>query len=1068
MARRGAPSAWASLACLAVLALAPGALAGLIIENDGSDLCNSNLRDCTSRCAAPQSFLFLCNSGGTFNKPSSDCKCTTPPPAGVVTDGSAIFQMVQWPGPEACQGSTWLYDCAQYMTLNGLMNSLNGAAQDQASAQAAVSAAQAAAQAQAAAMAAASAQLAAADAAGGGAGAGAGAAMPGAAPAGVPGLGGVPGLAADPTAGAGGSMAAAGPMPAGDATGAGAFGGAGAGAGYGGAGAGAGYGGAGAGAGFGGPAAGAGFGGPAAGAGFGGAGAGMGLGGAGTAGTGAGMMAAGAGMGAPSAALMGNGMTGVAGRHLLQPLPPGAVNAACSKPIQGVVTGAGTALMVIPNFKGVATMQTRGNDTMFVQLGGQGSNCVGAYKLLTGQIMDLGRSQPAQATAAAKSGAGARAAGAGGAAVAALLGAALAALLRRRLKRNAPKVRVGVVKRKKTTKAQVPLEVTEQCPAVPARLQAAVEWREQATLSKNYAANRFLLDPNEGFGRNKRDAPLKSKAEREAEDGGTYSDDDELRVLTNQERKSGKAPPKRLTSHQRQIVERLVAAHGDDVQAMFRDRKLNPMQHSVGKLRELLEAHAARTARGSGSIPSAAFSPRSAGRAARPPSRARDSTGGVIAAAAMTALAACSRPCALRAPVPRPGGRATLRVVAFKGAPGSRGRAANAKAAPAGGRRGGKQRTVQLPEAPRTERERDGSIVAFVAVASIFLSGVLFVLPALLGGAPATTKPLQAGVNKAFGIKDRGGQSVENRGYAPGPGPAAAPGSPATRISCMSAAVASTRAVNSGLCCAGAGAELMASVQATRRSWSAAAAGPASRPGTLPGAGQGTPGGALAVVPGRFAGVDTSVEGCAQQMLAAASPTASKAQREAAETMLKGVDASYASRARYWLFVECGVWPDGAQAGKPARAVAVLDSAPDDGKPFSLSRAVRVLELDRVMGLPTGLEYASASEFEHATSKARNKNPYKQSLHICSNNRNHGPLKPLILELLGPGAFAKRSSPFTAPLAVQPAPAAPLAAPAAPVAQPAGAPQAPEAASGGRSRRRRAMRGAGGEAAGGP
>lgn len=25
---------------------------------------------------------------------------------------------------------------------------------------------------------------------------------------------------------------------------------------------------------------------------------------------------------------------------------------------------------------------------------------------------------------------------------------------------------------------------------------------------------------------------------------------------------------------------------------MFRDRKLNPMQHSVGKLKELLEAHA--------------------------------------------------------------------------------------------------------------------------------------------------------------------------------------------------------------------------------------------------------------------------------------------------------------------------------------------------------------------------------------------------------------------------------------------------------------------------------------------
>jgi hypothetical protein len=106
----------------------------------------------------------------------------------------------------------------------------------------------------------------------------------------------------------------------------------------------------------------------------------------------------------------------------------------------------------------------------------------------------------------------------------------------------------------------------------------------------------------------------------------------ELRVVCNQERKTGKAPPKRLTTHQRAIVERLLAAHGEDVevgqwcssgsalldlhrsksglgargaatrrvallphphntQAMFRDRKLNPMQHSSGKLRELLEAY---------------------------------------------------------------------------------------------------------------------------------------------------------------------------------------------------------------------------------------------------------------------------------------------------------------------------------------------------------------------------------------------------------------------------------------------------------------------------------------------
>jgi hypothetical protein len=52
------------------------------------------------------------------------------------------------------------------------------------------------------------------------------------------------------------------------------------------------------------------------------------------------------------------------------------------------------------------------------------------------------------------------------------------------------------------------------------------EWEEEATLTTNYAANQFVLDPNEGFGRNLRPAPLKSKEEREAEDGETFSDDD--------------------------------------------------------------------------------------------------------------------------------------------------------------------------------------------------------------------------------------------------------------------------------------------------------------------------------------------------------------------------------------------------------------------------------------------------------------------------------------------------------------------------------------------------------------
>ena len=86
-------------------------------------------------------------------------------------------------------------------------------------------------------------------------------------------------------------------------------------------------------------------------------------------------------------------------------------------------------------------------------------------------------------------------------------------------------------------------------------------------------------------------------------------------------RPEGKAPPQRLTTTQRQIMQRLVDAHGDDIevaclpsfsscytdvadsskaclttgmpdnaQAMSRDRKLNSMLHSKAKLSRMLES----------------------------------------------------------------------------------------------------------------------------------------------------------------------------------------------------------------------------------------------------------------------------------------------------------------------------------------------------------------------------------------------------------------------------------------------------------------------------------------------
>jgi hypothetical protein len=269
--------------------------------------------------------------------------------------------MVQWPGPEACQSNTWLYDCAQWMNLQAMSNNLQGQATDQASAMAAMAAMQAAQQAQMAAMQAAQEQM----AVGGGQAAGAGAAMPGQSTAGVPGM--------NPSAAAVPGLGSAGGAGMGMSGGAGGMGG----------------------------------------AGMGGAGMGMGMGGAG-------MGMGGAGMQQPTSSLMGNNMMGH--RHLLQAgmmggmstagptaMPTTSLSAACQKPIQGLVTAAGGGVMVIPNFKGVATMMTRGNDTMFIQLGGQGSNCVAAYKLKSGQIMDMGRPKDAPAAATAKSAAGAAA-----------------------------------------------------------------------------------------------------------------------------------------------------------------------------------------------------------------------------------------------------------------------------------------------------------------------------------------------------------------------------------------------------------------------------------------------------------------------------------------------------------------------------------------------------------------------------------------------------------------------------------------------------------------------------------
>jgi len=121
------------------------------------------------------------------------------------------------------------------------------------------------------------------------------------------------------------------------------------------------------------------------------------------------------------------------------------------------------------------------------------------------------------------------------------------------------------------------------------------EWNEQTKSEENYERIGLVADPNTGFGRNKKStrlaiptAGLGLIAAQEEEDDDL---DDDLKAAMAKARSSGKAGPKRITPHQRQIIEALLSTHGDDVEAMSQDRRLNTMQHSQGKLIKLIESY---------------------------------------------------------------------------------------------------------------------------------------------------------------------------------------------------------------------------------------------------------------------------------------------------------------------------------------------------------------------------------------------------------------------------------------------------------------------------------------------
>lgn len=153
----------------------------------------------------------------------------------------------------------------------------------------------------------------------------------------------------------------------------------------------------------------------------------------------------------------------------------------------------------------------------------------------------------------------------------------------------------------KTTKVRVGLpRVKPEAPPLPITLPGAsgeTKWDIHKTPTENYAAMGLELDGVPRMGRNSKP---KNKIEEMVEGGEfqldandeekTFQSDayDELRAICYKERSTGKALPQRLTTNQRNVIEKLIKAHGSDIVKMAKDIKLNRMQHSQGVLRKMV------------------------------------------------------------------------------------------------------------------------------------------------------------------------------------------------------------------------------------------------------------------------------------------------------------------------------------------------------------------------------------------------------------------------------------------------------------------------------------------------
>ncbi|XP_072993887.1 uncharacterized protein [Typha latifolia] len=173
---------------------------------------------------------------------------------------------------------------------------------------------------------------------------------------------------------------------------------------------------------------------------------------------------------------------------------------------------------------------------------------------------------------------------------------------RRKYKNSRPKVRVGLPRKNPG--------VFKPAVTIPPSLAAAVAeedakgWDAKGSVIRNYRAFGVVSNPNFLGVRARTPQIVQSSSlqvpEREVApvsefdpiDSGSDLENDDLKYVLGKKRRDGKsAPLPPLTTMQRAHIGRLIEKHGEDYEAMFRDTKLNSMQHSVAILKKLCQRY---------------------------------------------------------------------------------------------------------------------------------------------------------------------------------------------------------------------------------------------------------------------------------------------------------------------------------------------------------------------------------------------------------------------------------------------------------------------------------------------